>query len=120
MKVDELASAIDSLNSYHGPKVVLTMPKFKIEYNFGKVKDHMQQLGVNKIFNAGVGDFSNMFSEVSCYSDTHTPTQAHTHTRKTTPFARKVSQRVNFRNYHDDRRSDPVASFQVAVFQPVG
>jgi len=41
------------------------MPKFKIEYNFGTVKDTMTALGVNKIFQPGVGDFSRMFTKVS-------------------------------------------------------
>lgn len=66
----DIASALNELNNSMGPPVDLTMPKFKIEYNFESVKDHMKQLGVNKIFQAGLGDFSNMFSnsEVSLSS----------------------------------------------------
>ncbi|XP_003744266.1 putative serpin-Z12 [Galendromus occidentalis] len=62
MSPADMATAIKNLESGGGLPVDLTMPKFKIEYSFETVKSHMQQLGVDKIFKAGVGDFSNMFS----------------------------------------------------------
>lgn len=64
MTASDLAQAVEKLNNVRGPKVVLTMPKFKIDYKYGNVMDHMRALGVNKIFTPGVGDFGDLFEKV--------------------------------------------------------
>lgn len=54
--------------------VSLSMPKFKIEYNFANLKETLKTLDVNKIFTPGDGDFNNLFSKVSLsWSDILSP-----------------------------------------------
>lgn len=65
MSAAEMSSAVEKLNSSYGPKVILTMPKFKIDYKYDSLMSHMKALGVNKIFKAGEGDFGDLFSKPS-------------------------------------------------------
>lgn len=44
--------------------MILRMPKFKIEYDHQCVKQHLEQLGMSKIFNENRCDFGNLFSKV--------------------------------------------------------
>lgn len=64
MTAAEMSRIVTKLENLRGPKVVLTMPKFKIDYRYGNVVPHLKSLGVNKIFKAGVGDFGDLFDEV--------------------------------------------------------
>lgn len=65
MTTAEMAQAVEKLNNARIQQVVLTMPKFKIDYKYVNVVRHIQALGVTKIFNAGEGDFGDLFEEVN-------------------------------------------------------
>ena len=73
MTPTDMASAIEGLQRYTDARVVLTLPKFKIEYSIDAVKDRMRKLGVKKIFKASEGDFGNMIAskEVSRSAEAH-------------------------------------------------
>ncbi|OQR66414.1 putative serpin-Z12-like [Tropilaelaps mercedesae] len=60
----DVAQAVEKLNNAKGPKVVLTMPKFKIDYKYGNIVEHMKAIGVNKIFSPGDGDFGDLFEKM--------------------------------------------------------
>ena len=45
--------------------VALSMPKFKIESSFDSLQKLLEELGVNKIFATGDGDFGGLFLKVS-------------------------------------------------------
>ncbi|XP_022692665.1 leukocyte elastase inhibitor-like isoform X3 [Varroa jacobsoni] len=64
MTTAEMAQAVEKLNNARIQQVVLTMPKFKIDYKYVNVVRHIQALGVTKIFNVGEGDFGDLFEEV--------------------------------------------------------
>lgn len=61
----ELASTIRDVRGPEGFQVILTMPKFKIEYNLADLPKRLADLGVSKMFIAGECDFGNLFSDVS-------------------------------------------------------
>lgn len=69
---DEIIASMqpaDLMTAIRGPgsrnEVNLSMPKFKIEYTYDRVKNDLKQCGVNKIFVPGVGDFGDLFLNVS-------------------------------------------------------
>nr|ALC78838.1 serpin-1 [Dermanyssus gallinae] len=62
MTAAEMHSAVEKLNATRSPQVLLTMPKFKIDYKYGNLVEHMKALSVTKIF-AG-GDFGDLFEEM--------------------------------------------------------
>ena len=64
MTAADLISAMQSTRPIFN-EFKLLMPKFKIEYNFDSAKDVLKELGVTEIFARGVGDFGNLFTEVS-------------------------------------------------------
>ncbi|XP_022659099.1 serpin B6-like isoform X5 [Varroa destructor] len=66
MTTAEMAQAVEKLNNARIQQVVLTMPKFKIDYKYVNVVRHIQALGVTKIFNVGEGDFGDLFEECLC------------------------------------------------------
>lgn len=69
----DMASAIGALQRFTDATVVLTLPKFKIEYNNDDVKSLMKKLGVEKIFKASENDFGNMLAsnKVSSYAEAY-------------------------------------------------
>lgn len=48
----------------HDLEVNLVLPKLKIEYKYNRVQVTLQELGVQKIFVPGGGDFGNLFKNV--------------------------------------------------------
>ena len=63
MQPTELSNALRS--EFFRGRVVLSMPKFKIEYTFDKVQNILSELGVKRIFSPGDADFGNLFLKVS-------------------------------------------------------
>lgn len=63
MTAAEMFRILDKLYKPNGPDIVLTMPKFKINFKYESIVDHMQALGVKKIFSAGEGDFGELFKK---------------------------------------------------------
>lgn len=64
MTAPDFGSVLEKLNTSSRGEVCLTMPKFRIHYDFDKVVEHLRELGVNKIFVPDEGDFGNLFSKV--------------------------------------------------------
>ncbi|XP_003737604.1 serpin B9 [Galendromus occidentalis] len=64
MSISELASTIESVEQQPGTIVALTMPKFKIAYDFEDLPKNLKGLGVNKMFIRGECDLGNLFSKV--------------------------------------------------------
>ncbi|XP_018494950.1 serine protease inhibitor-like [Galendromus occidentalis] len=68
----ELASTIESVGKPSGITVLLTMPQFRIEYNFDSIPEYLKDLGVKKMFVPGECNLGNLFSKVEsqpCVSD---------------------------------------------------
>lgn len=61
---EELGETVDDVRP--GEHIVtLMMPKFKIEYNFKGLPEHLKGLGVSKLFAPGQCDFGNLLSKLS-------------------------------------------------------
>ena len=63
VRAADLVTAMQSCDSPAG-EIILSMPKFKIEYDFANVTNVMKELGVREIFIRDVGDYGNLFLEV--------------------------------------------------------
>lgn len=59
--------SVEKLDTVSGPKVVLTMPKFKIDFKYKSIVDHLKALGVTKLFKGDIADFGDFFEQVCSF-----------------------------------------------------
>lgn len=74
MEPAELVKVIKSAK--YRQDVILSMPKFKIEYHFRSVQSCMKELGVEKIFVPCGADYGNLFTSVRLESGLESPEES--------------------------------------------
>lgn len=65
MSTSALEETVKKLSGHQ--KLILRMPKFRIEYDHRDVIKHLERLGLHKIFDEHQCDFGNLFSKVGTY-----------------------------------------------------
>ena len=64
VEITELVSSI-KFSKWPRHEVSLWMPKFKIEYEFDKVEQSLEKLGVRRAFSPSLAEFGNLPLKVS-------------------------------------------------------